>query len=151
MTRVFENVADLVAAQGQNIGSSDWLTITQDRIDTFADATLDHQWIHVDPGRAATSPFGKTIAHGYLTLSLLPHLIAQISRVGNIAMGINYGVNKVRFPEPVLVGSRVRASSTILSVDVHEEYLQVITQVTVEIEGRQKPACVAETVARFVL
>ncbi len=151
MTRVFENVADLVAAQGEKIGSSDWLTITQDRIDTFADATLDHQWIHVDPGLAAKGPFGKTIAHGYLTLSLLPHFIAQISRVGNIAMGINYGVNKVRFPQPVLVGSRVRASSTILSVDVHEEYLQVITQVTVEIEGQQKPACVAETVARFVL
>ncbi|WP_327152330.1 MaoC family dehydratase [Nocardia sp. NBC_01329] len=149
--RVFESVDDLLAARGEEVGSSDWLTVTQEQIDRFADATFDHQWIHVDPVRAAEGPFGTPIAHGYLTLSLLPHLMAQISRIENAEMRINYGLNKVRFPRPVPVGSRVRASSTILDVDVREQHVQVVTQVTVEIEGESKPACVAETVARIVL
>lgn len=151
MMRVFESVDDLLAARGEEVGSSDWLTVTQEQIDRFADATFDHQWIHVDPVRAAEGPFGTPIAHGYLTLSLLPHLMAQISRIENAEMRINYGLNKVRFPRPVPVGSRVRASSTILDVDVREQHVQVVTQVTVEIEGESKPACVAETVARIVL
>ncbi|NKY32809.1 MaoC family dehydratase [Nocardia speluncae] len=151
MTRVFGNAADLVAAQGETIGTSDWFTVTQQHIDNFADATFDHQWLHVDPERAARGPFGTTIAHGYLTLSLLPYLTAQISRIDNVEMRINYGLNKVRFPWPVSVGSRVRARSAILSVDVHEQYLQVVTQVIIEIQGQEKPACIAETVARIVL
>ncbi|WP_429428890.1 MaoC family dehydratase [Nocardia sp. GAS34] len=149
--RVFASADDLLAARGEPIGCSAWLTVTQEQIDRFAAATLDYQWIHVDPVRAAEGPFGTPIAHGYLTLSLLPHLMAQISRVDNARMRINYGLNKVRFPQPVAVGSRIRACSTILHVDVQEQHLQVITQVTIEIEGHDRPACVAETVARIVL
>lgn len=137
------------ATEGQDLGASDWLEITQDRIDQFADATDDHQWIHVDRERAKAGPFGTTIAHGFLTLSLIPSLAGALTKVEGVKMGINYGLNKVRFPSPVRVGSRIRAVSKNLSVEDVEGGLQVVNQVTIEVEGQDKPACVAETVSRF--
>lgn len=134
---------------GKEWGRSDWLQVTQDRINQFADATGDHQWIHVDPERAKAGPFGTTIAHGFLTLSLIPALSGTLVKVEGLRMGINYGLNKVRFPSPVRVGSRVRAVSKNISVEDVEGGVQVVNQVTMEIEGQEKPACVAETVSRF--
>lgn len=149
--RTFESIDDLAACQGQVIGHSDWVTITQDAVDLFADATGDHQWIHVDPERAAAGPFGTTIAHGYLTLAMLPQLMGQICRVDGVTMGINYGLNKVRFPAPVPVGSRIRAEASVVEVaDVGGGAHQVTYSTTVAVEGSAKPACVAETVARYV-
>ncbi|WP_297594827.1 MaoC family dehydratase [Mycobacterium sp.] len=149
--RTFESVADLTAAAGEALGHSDWVTITQDDVNLFADATGDHQWIHVDPERAASGPFGKTIAHGFMTLALLPRLQHQIYTVNGIKLAINYGLNKVRFPAPVPVGSRVRAQSSLVSVDdVGNGAVQATISTTVEIEGSAKPACVAESVVRFV-
>ncbi|MEU7179317.1 MaoC family dehydratase [Streptomyces celluloflavus] len=149
--RVFGSLDELRAAVGEDLGTSDWLEIDQQRIDRFAEATGDHQWIHVDPERAAAGPFGTTIAHGYLTLSLLPALVPQLMRVDNVTMGINYGVNKVRFPATVPVGSRLRASARIAEVTEVPDGVQVATTVTVEREGGGKPVCVAETVSRFYL
>jgi acyl dehydratase len=134
---------------GKEWGRSDWLQVTQDRINQFADATGDHQWIHVDPERAKAGPFGATIAHGFLTLSLIPGLAGSLVKVGGVRMGINYGLNKVRFPSPVRVGSRVRAVSKNLSVEDVEGGVQLVNQVTIEIEGQEKPACVAEMVSRL--
>ena len=134
---------------GKEWGRSDWLPVTQERIDQFAEATGDHQWIHVDPERAKAGPFGATIAHGFLTLSLIPGLAGSLVKVGGVRMGINYGLNKVRFPSPVRVGSRVRAVSKSLSVEDVEGGVQLVNQVTIEIEGHEKPACVAETVSRL--
>ncbi|UNO42930.1 MaoC family dehydratase [Streptomyces sp. MST-110588] len=149
--RVFASLDELRAAVGENLGTSDWLEIDQKRIDLFADATGDHQWIHVDQEAAAAGPFGSTIAHGYLTLSLLPALVPRLMRVDNVKMGINYGVNKVRFPAPVPVGSRVRATATIADVTEVPGGVQLATTVTVEREGGDKPVCVAETLSRFYL
>lgn len=148
--RVFSSVDEFAAAAGEQLGSSDWHTITQERIDTFADATGDHQWIHVDAERAATGPFGATIAHGYLTLSLIPMLGKEIYRVDNLTMGINYGLNKVRFPQPVVVGSKVRASAELVTVSDADRGKQALVRWTVEIDGHSKPACVAESVALLV-
>ena len=148
--RVFHGVDEVQAAVGQDLGHGAWLEITQERIDAFADATGDHQWIHVDPERAAAGPFGATIAHGYLTLSLLPLLAAGLMRVEGIAMAINYGVNKMRFPQPVRVGSRVRARGRIAEFERKASGVQVVVECTVEIEGSAKPACVAETVRMLV-
>ncbi len=134
---------------GQELGESDWHQVTQDQIDKFADATGDHQWIHVDKERAKAGPFGTTIAHGFLTLSLLPSLTGQVTRAEGIRMAINYGLNRVRFPAPVKSGSRVRASVKNLTVEEVEGGVQVVNQVTVHVEGQEKPACVAETVSRF--
>ncbi|MFE7119696.1 MaoC family dehydratase [Streptomyces sp. NPDC057654] len=149
--RIFTSLDELRAAVGEELGTSDWLEIDQKRIDLFAEATGDHQWIHVDPERAAEGPFGATIAHGYLTLALLPALVPQVMRVDNIKMGVNYGTNKVRFPSPVPVGSRVRASARVAEVTEVPGGVQLTTTVTVEREGSEKPACVAETVSRFYL
>ena len=150
--RVFTSVNELRAAVGEELGTSDWLEVDQKRIDLFADATGDHQWIHVDPGKAAAGPFGTTIAHGYLTLSLLPVLVPQLLRVEGVRMGINYGLNKVRFPSPVPVGSRLRATGRITEVTpVSEDCAQLTMQVTVEREGGGKPVCVAESVVRYYL
>lgn len=148
--RVFANLAELEAAKGEHLGSSDWHTVTQEQIDAFAEATGDHQWIHVDTEKAAKGPFGTTIAHGYLTLSLLPVLTKDIYRVDGLTMGINYGSNKIRFPSVVKVGSRIRAGVEL--VDVLEAKLgrQVVNRVTVEIEGEAKPAMVAETLVLLV-
>jgi acyl dehydratase len=134
---------------GQDLGTGDWLQITQERIDAFADATDDHQWIHVDVERAKNGPFGATIAHGFLTLSLLPSLTRGTTRVEGIRMAINYGLNRVRFPAPVRAGSRIRAKVKNVSVVDVEGGVQVVNEVTVEIEGEAKPACVAEQVARY--
>ncbi|WP_327357250.1 MaoC family dehydratase [Streptomyces sp. NBC_01304] len=148
--RIFTSAEELRAAVGEQLGAGDWLEIDQKRIDLFADATGDHQWIHVDAEKAAAGPFGTTIAHGYLTLSLLPTLVPQIMRVENVRMGINYGTNKVRFPSPVPVGSRLRATGVIKEVtETKDGGVQLTTAVTIEREDGDKPACVAESVSRF--
>ncbi|MFC8277010.1 MaoC family dehydratase [Streptomyces sp. NPDC057271] len=147
--RIFTSAEELRAAVGEPLGHSDWLEIEQKRIDLFADATGDHQWIHVDPERAASGPFGKTIAHGYLTLSLLPTLVPQIMRVEGMKMGLNYGTDKVRFPSPVPVGSRLRAGAVLTEVREAGGGVQVTATVTVEREGGDKPVCVAESVSRY--
>ncbi|OZM72314.1 dehydratase [Amycolatopsis antarctica] len=147
--RVFSGLDELESAVGEHLGHSDWHTVTQDQVDTFADATGDHQWIHVDAERAAAGPFGGTIAHGYLTLSLIPMLAAGIYRVDGVTMGINYGLNKVRFPSPVPVGARIRGGAELLEVSDAGKTTQSIVRWTIEIEGADKPACVAEMVARF--
>ncbi|MDK1475703.1 MaoC family dehydratase [Streptomyces sp. 549] len=149
--RVFPSIDALRAAVGEVLGPSDWLEVDQKRIDLFADATGDHQWIHVDPERAADGPFGTTIAHGYLTLSLLPVLVPQVLRVEGVSMGVNYGVNKVRFPAPVPVGSRLRATVRIADVTEAGGGVQLAAEVTVEREGGDKPVCVAESLSRFYL
>lgn len=150
--RTFGSIDELAACQGEVIGHSDWVTITQDAVNLFADATGDHQWIHVDPERAATGPFGTTIAHGYLTLAMLPQLMAQISRLDGVKLAINYGLNKVRFPAPVPVGSKIRAETSVVEVaDVGGGAHQVTYSTTVSIDGGAKPACVAESVVRYVL
>jgi acyl dehydratase len=142
---------DLKSLVGQEIGVSEWLEVTQERVNEFADATEDHQWIHCDPERAKNeSPFGGPIAHGYLTLSLLPHLMGQVWHIDGVMMGINYGVNKVRFPSPVPVGSKVRARVTLDSVDDIRGGVQCVATAVVEIDGQQKPACAAETVVRLL-
>ncbi|KIF73759.1 dehydratase [Streptomyces sp. 150FB] len=148
--RIFASADELRAAIGEQLGYSEWLEIDQKRINLFADATDDHQWIHVDPERAASGPFGTTIAHGYLTLSLLPAFVPQIIAVENLKMGINYGSNKVRFPSPVPAGSRVRATGVLTGVDdVKDGGVQVTALITVEREGGEKPVCVAESVSRY--
>jgi acyl dehydratase len=146
--RVFNGADELKAAVGEQLGTSDWVTVEQKQIDTFAEATGDHQWIHVDAERAKDGPFGGTIAHGYLTLSLLPVFSAQVYKVENVKMGINYGLNKVRFTSPVPVNSRLRGSFELLEVSEVKDALQVVNKVTVEIEGSERPACVAEWVTR---
>ncbi len=146
MTRVFDTLDDFIAAAGQELGTSDWVTVTQDQINTFADATGDHQWIHVDPERAAEGPFGSTIAHGYLTLSLLPVFSAQIYDVKGLAMGVNYGANKVRFPNPVPVDSRLRATATLKETAEIPIGTQAVITFVVEREGAEKPALIAEVV-----
>ena len=149
--RTFESAADLAAAQGQSIGQSDWVTITQEDVNLFADATGDHQWIHVDPARAANGPFGTTIAHGFMTLALLPRLQHQIYTVNGIKLAVNYGLNRVRFPAPVPVGSRVRAQSSLIGVeDLGNGAVQATIATTVEIDGSAKPACVAESIVRYI-
>lgn len=147
--RIFTSAQELRDGVGEQLGHSDWLEIEQKRIDLFADATGDHQWIHVDPERAKDGPFGTTIAHGYLTLSLLPALIPQVMRVEGMKMGINYGTNKVRFPSTVPAGSRLRATAELRSVEEVGGGVQVTAVVTVEREGSEKPACVAESVSRY--
>ena len=151
MPTVFTTPRDLLAAVGKPLGASDWLEIRQERIDGFADATGDHQWIHVDPERAKSGPFGKTIAHGYLTLSLVNCFLPQIVEVRGISMGVNYGCEKVRFPAPVPVGSRVRGVGQLVAAEeVKGGAVQATVRVTVEIEGGAKPACVVDTISRFV-
>jgi len=139
---------DLASLAGHEIGVSDWVQIDQDRINKFADATGDHQWIHVDVERAKKEmPGGKTIAHGYLTLSLIPMLGAQIMRVTGVSRGINYGSNKLRFTNTVPVGSKVRARQKLVSVEPRAGGLQMTNEMTIEIEGQDRPACVAETIS----
>ena len=141
-------LADLKGLIGQEIAVSDWLTITQERINQFADATGDHQWIHVDPERAKASPFGSTIAHGFLTLSLLPLFTQECIRMPSVRMGVNYGVNKVRFINPVPVGSRLRGRFMLKAVEDIAGGVQMTMLATIELEGVDKPACVAESVSR---
>ena len=146
--RSFETLGGLQALVGQDIGTSDWMLIEQARVDEFARATGDHQWIHTDPVRAATGPFGATIAHGFLTLSLVPMLLDQAFRIDDVRMGVNYGLNRVRFTAPVRVGSRVRGAFKLLAFEPLEGGAQLTIGATIELEGSAKPACVAETVSR---
>ncbi len=149
--RTFESPTALAAITGEEIGSSEWVSISQREIDLFAEATGDHQWIHVDPEAAARGPFGTTIAHGFMTLSLLPRMWQNMYRVDGVSMGVNYGLNKVRFPAPVPVDARVRATSTVVSVeDLGGGVHQVTLSTTIEIEGGAKPACVAESIVRYL-
>jgi acyl dehydratase len=144
-------VDEIKALAGRDLGASDWLEVTQDRIDTFADATGDHQWIHVDASRAAAGPFGTTIAHGYLTLSLVIPLFGSLLKISGTRMGVNYGLERVRFPNPVRVGSRIRLAATVADVVEVTGGLQMTCDFTVEIEGQDKPACVARTIYRQYL
>jgi acyl dehydratase len=148
--RVLDDLAGLAAMAGEELGTSDWLEIDQDRVDRFADATGDHQWIHVDVERAASGPFGGTIAHGYLTLSLIPFLGAQVFSLETPGAKLNYGVNKVRFPHPVRVGSRLRSHVVMGEVTDLPAGKQLVLRHTIEIEGEAKPACVAETVVLLI-
>lgn len=150
MTTVFKTPLDMLAAAGQHLGYSDWLTITQHRIDLFADATGDHQWIHVDPEKAKDGPFGKCIAHGYLTLSLVNLFLPEILEVQGASMGVNYGADKVRFPAAVPVGSRIRGGGELITAEEIKGNIQVTVRVTVEIEGSERPGCVIDTISRFV-
>lgn len=146
----FKGLDELRGAVGTVLGPSEWHEITQRQIDLFAEATGDHQWIHVNPERAAAGPFGTTIAHGYLTLSLVAYLLPQVIAVAGVSMGINYGANRVRFPAPVPVGSSVRARGVIQSVKDVPGGVQVTTLVTIEIDGNAKPACVVESISRYL-
>ncbi|HVL85488.1 MAG TPA: MaoC family dehydratase [Pseudonocardia sp.] len=147
--RVFNGVDDLRAAVGSQLGVSDWMTVDQSTIDKFAEATGDHQWIHVDPERAEDGPFGTTIAHGFLTLSFLPSMGWQVYRVEGVKMTINYGLNKVRFTSPVPVGSKVRGNFELAEVTDVSGGVQVVNKVTVEIDGAERPAVVAESLLRY--
>ena len=147
----FATLDDLRSAVGTELGVSDWIQIDQHRVDEFASATGDHQWIHTDPELAAKGPFGTTIAHGYLTLSLLPVICGDLIAVGGVRMGVNYGTNKVRFPAPVPVGSRVRGRVELLEVTDVAGGVQLVARVTVERDGGDKPVCVAESVSRLYI
>jgi acyl dehydratase len=149
--KTYRNLTELQALVGASIGTSDWLQIDQERIDTFAAVTGDDQWIHVDPQRAAAGMFGSTVAHGFLTLSLLPYFIRSSHKVEGARMSVNYGLNRVRFPSPVPVNSRLRAQFKLISFEPIEGGVQIITEVTVEREGQAKPVCVAESVGRLYL
>ena len=149
MVKKFSGLDEFLAAEGTELGPTDWLEVTQDRVNLFADATDDHQWIHIDPERAASGPFGGTIAHGLLTLSLLPHFRQQLYNVDNVARAINYGY-KVRFITPVRVGAKIRARAQIAKVDQLDGAVQATVATTVEIDGSEKPAVVAESIARFI-
>jgi acyl dehydratase len=148
--RTFEGLDEFVAAEGGQLGPTDWLEIDQDRVNLFADATDDHQWIHVDPDRAADGPFGGTIAHGLLTLSLLPRFMHELYRVDNVAMAINYGFDKVRFITPVRVGAKVRARSEVAKVARLDSAVQATLVTTIEVDGSDKPAAVIESIVRYV-
>ena len=144
----FKHLIEMQAMVGEHVGTSDWITVTQERVNLFADATGDHQWIHIDPERAAKGPFGTTIAHGFLTLSLLPEMNASAMEVLDTRMGVNYGLGKVRFPAPVPVGSRLRGHFKLTKYEPLEGGAQLTVQVTMEREGSDKPVCVAESLAR---
>jgi acyl dehydratase len=150
MTRTFTGVAEVVGAVGTQLGETAWLEITQQQVNQFAEATGDHQWIHVDVERAATGPYGGTIAHGYLTLSLIARFGEELFSVEGVSAKLNYGVNKVRFPTPVPVGSRVRAGASIAGAQETAAGVQVSLQWVIELENSTKPACVAETVVLLV-
>jgi acyl dehydratase len=149
MTTHVTSIEELKALVGTHLGYSDYHTVTQEEVNLFADATGDHQWIHVDPVRAAAGPFGHTIAHGYFTLSLIPLLAGGLLKVDGVTMGVNYGSNKVRFTSPVPVGSDVRAGATLAAVDEVAGGVQIAMDVVVEIKGSEKPACVAQTLSRL--
>ena len=150
MATIFENPRDLLGKEGTKLDTADWLTIDQARIDAFADCTGDHQWIHVDPVRAKDGPFGATIAHGYLTLALVNLFMPQIIEVRRFSAGVNVGMDKTRFLSPVVVGSRIRGTGEIVSVEeVKGGAIQAVIRVTVEIEGQDKPACVVDTINRY--
>ncbi|HKA05385.1 MAG TPA: MaoC family dehydratase [Acidimicrobiales bacterium] len=151
MTTIIDGIDGLKASVGQHLGYSDWVEITQDQVNQFADATGDHQWIHVDVERAKAGPFGGPIAHGYLTLALGPGLLPTIIEVRGISMGVNYGANKIRFPAPVPVGSKLRLGARLLAVDDVAGGVQGTVELTFEVDGASKPSCVAEVLYRYYL
>ena len=140
---------ELIGTEGMQIGPTDWMDMTQDRINQFADATDDHQWIHVDEEKAKTGPFGTTIAHGYLSLSLVSKFLPQMLEIQSFSMGVNYGLGKARFPNAIKTGARIRGHGEIISVEEIKGGLQPIIRITVEIEGEDRPACIVETISRF--
>ncbi len=148
--KVYDGIAELAQAEGDVLGTSDWLQVDQQRIDRFADATRDHQWIHVDAERAADGPFGATIAHGFLTLSLLPPLLHQLYRVDGVRMAVNYGLDRVRFMAPVRVGSRIRLTARVLAVAPLDGAVQATIESAFEIDGSEKPAAVVHSIVRYV-
>jgi len=150
MPLIFDSPDDLIGKEGTVLGPTDWEEISQDRINMFAEATGDHQWIHTDPVKAQEGPFGSTVAHGYLTLALTNLFLPSLLQVTNISMGVNYGTNRVRFPNPVKVGSDLRAVGTITTVEEIYGGIQVVITITVEINGEPKPACVVESISRFM-
>ncbi|MBD0738788.1 MaoC family dehydratase [Streptomyces sp. CBMA29] len=147
--RIFDGLTDLADSQGEDLGASDWIAVDQPRIDAFADVTGDHQWIHVDPDRAASGPFGRTVAHGYLTLSLLAELTTRLYRVDNVSFAVNYGLDRVRFVTPVLEGSRIRATARLAGAARLDAAVQVRLESTIEIEGSRRPAAVVTSLARY--
>ena len=147
--RVFETPAALLAAVGESFGPTEWIAIEQDRIDLFAKATDDHQWIHVDPERAKDGPFGGTIAHGYLTMSLVNRFLPELVEVRGVSMGVNIGTDSLRFLSPVRTGSRIRGKGELVKAEEAKGGVQAVVRVTVEIEGAEKPACVVDTISRF--
>jgi acyl dehydratase len=149
MTRVFETPAALIGSEGTALGPTDWLMIDQERVNGFADVTGDHQWIHVDPERAKDGPFGGTIAHGYLTMSLVNFFLPQLIEVQGFAHGVNVGVDRLRFLAPVKVGARIRGVGEIVSVEEIKSAIQSVVRVSVQIEGSEKPACVVDTISRY--
>ena len=149
MTTQVQGLDELKGKVGEHLGYSDWHEVTQEQVNKFADATGDHQWIHVDPDRAKSGPFGGPIAHGYLTLSLAPALLPQVLQVGGISMGVNYGLNKLRFPSPVPVGGKVRVGAALAEVEDVKGGAQATLDLTFEVEGKDKPACVAQAVYRY--
>jgi len=148
--RIIEDLEELKTMVGQEIGVSEWIAITQERINTFADATGDHQWIHVDPERAKKeSPYGGPIAHGYLTMSLAPNLLGKVMEIKKKRMGVNYGLNKVRFPAPVPEGAKLRMKADLAELEEIKGGVQVVIRMTFEIEGGEKPCCIAEAIYRY--
>jgi acyl dehydratase len=147
----YQNLSELQALTGSILGTSEWQTVDQARIDQFAAVTGDEQWIHIDPVRAAAGPFGSTVAHGYLTLSLVPVMVRTAFKIGDVRMSVNYGLNRVRFPAPVPVGSRLRGHFKLLSFESIAGGAQLVVEVTTEREGHSKPVCVAESVARHFI
>lgn len=149
MTTIYSSAEQLLAAEGQDLGATDWIEIDQARVNLFAEATGDHQWIHVDPERAASGPFGGCIAHGYLTLSLVNLFLPQLIQVDNLRMGVNYGCDRVRFPAPVRVGARIRGRGEVVRVEQVGAAVQATVRVSVEIEGGERPGCVVDTISRY--
>lgn len=149
MTKIFETPAALIGSEGTLLGPTDWLAIEQDRVNGFADVTGDHQWIHVDVQRAADGPFGGTIAHGYLTMSLVNYFLPQLIEVRGFAHAVNVGADRLRFLAPVKVGARIRGVGEIVSIEEIKGAIQSVVRVTVEIEGSEKPACVVDTISRY--
>jgi acyl dehydratase len=149
MTTILEQPADLLGLVGQSLGTTEWIEVTQQQVDLFADATGDRQWIHIDAERAAKGPFKGTIAHGYLTLSLTPAVIAQVLEIRELTAALNYGLNKVRFPAPVRVGSQVRAAVTVASAQQKTSGVESVFKLTYEIDGQARPACVADVIVLY--
>jgi acyl dehydratase len=149
MTTVLDEPADLLKLVGQRLGTTDWLKITQQQVDLFAEATGDHQWIHTDPARAAKGPFKGTIAHGYLTLSLAPVAISHVLQIRELTAALNYGLNKVRFPAPVRVGSQIRATVGVMSAQQKTSGVEAVFTLTYEIDGEPRPACVADVIVLY--
>ena len=149
MSTLFSSAEQLLAAQGQDLGRTDWLVLTQERINLFAEATGDHQWIHVDPERAASGLFGACIAHGYLTLALANLFMPQLMQFENLAMGVNCGTDRLRFPAAVKVGSRIRGHGQVMRVETLGQAVQAVVRMSVEIEGSERPGCVVDTISRY--